>query len=166
VEFRVLFGTKWYNLIGSARTVLPWQVKGIQVVFSEPVYSGNVHSLGGLTATAFKGLKTRTLTWNFPAISKGSFTATLAGTGAAALKDQAGNPIAGFTKAFSVLYGDFDGNGFVDAADEAGVRANIAAPYQINPSGYNIFADLSGDGVVNLVDVGIAHTRRGQSLPS
>jgi len=165
VEFRVLFGTKWFNLLSSPRTVLPWQVKGIQVVFSEPVYSGNVRSLGGLTATAFKGLRTRILTWNFPAISKGSFNATLASAGAAALKDQAGNAIAAFTRAFSVLYGDFDGNGVVNSDDEKGIRANIAGPYQLNPSGYNIFADLSGDGIVNLVDVGIAHTRNGQSLP-
>jgi hypothetical protein len=54
----------------------------------------------------------------------------------------------------------------VNAADEAGVRANIAPPYQVNPSRYNIFADLNGDGVVNLVDVGIARAKKGSSLPS
>jgi hypothetical protein len=54
----------------------------------------------------------------------------------------------------------------VNAADEAGVRGAMAAPYQLlNPVGYNIFADLSGDGIVNLVDVGITRTRRGASLP-
>jgi hypothetical protein len=164
LQFRVLFGSKWYNVIGSPRFDLPWQVKGIQVVFSEPVYSANVHSLGGLTASSFTGLRTRVLTWNFPAIGKGSFAATLANTGVNAIKDIAGNPIAAFGQAFKVLYGDFDGNGLVDAADEAGVRANLIPPYQLNPTNYNIFADLSGDGIVNLTDVGIARTRKGASL--
>jgi hypothetical protein len=166
LQFRVLFGSKWYDVIGSTRYDLPWQVKGIQVVFSEPVYSGNLRSLGGLTASKFTGLKTNTLTWNFPAVSKGSFSTTLASAGANALKDAAGNPIAAFAQAFNVLWGDFTGDGRVDAADEAGVRANIAAPYQLNPGGYNIFADLSGDGIVSVVDVGIARARKGQSLPS
>jgi hypothetical protein len=165
LQFRVLFGSKWYNVTGSTRFDLPWQIKGIRVVFSEPVYSANLHSLGGLTATSFTGLRTRTLTWNFPAIGKGSFNATLANTGLNAIKDIAGNPIAAFGQAFKVLYGDFDGNGVVDAADEAGIRAFIASPYQLSPTGYNIFADLSGDGIVNLVDVGIARTRKGQTLP-
>jgi len=165
LQFRVLFGSKWYNVMGSSRFDLPWQVKAVRVVFSEPVYSANLHSLGGLTATSFTGLRTRILTWNFPAISKGSFNATLASTGVNTIKDIAGNPIAAFGQAFKVLYGDFDGNGVVDAADEAGIRAFIAAPYQLSPTGYNIFADLSGDGIVNLIDVGITRTRKGQTLP-
>src|SRR5262249_55298355 len=55
VQFRVLFGSKWYNVTGSTRFDLPWQVKGVQVVFSEPVYSARLTSLGGLTATSFTG---------------------------------------------------------------------------------------------------------------
>ena len=164
LQYRVLFGSKWYNVIGSTRFDLPWLVKGVQVVFSEPVYSAKMASLTGLPVTSLTGLRTRTLTWRFGNIAKGSFNTSLASTGTNAIKDIAGNPISAFNLSFNVLYGDFDGNGFVDAADEAGVRANITSPYQVKPSNYNIFADLSGDGIVNLTDVGIAKTRKGQSL--
>jgi len=165
LQFRVLFGTKWFDLLASPRTVMPWQVKGIQVVFSERVMTGNLQSLSGITATKFTGLKTNTLTWNFPVKTLGSFIVNLAAVGASALKDAAGNPIAAFSHGFDVLYGDFTGDGHVNAADEAGVRANIAPPFQLNPGGYNVFADLNGDGIVNAVDVGIARARRGSSLP-
>jgi hypothetical protein len=134
-------------------------------VFDEPVMTGNIQSLTGLTATQLTGLRTRTLTFRFPAVAKGSFAASLATTGAAALKDKGGNPIVGFSQAFKVLYGDFTDDGVVDAADEAGIRAHIPSPYQLTTNGYNIFADLSGDGIVNLIDAGIARTRRGNTLP-
>jgi Dockerin type I domain len=166
VEFRVLFGSRSYNVLGSSRTVLPWQIKGFQVVFDEPVATGNVQSLTGVTATRFTGRGTKVLTWNFAAISNASLHAFLASSGPNALKDAAGNAISAFDQVVNVLFGDFDGNGFVNAADEAGVRANIAPPYQVNPSRYNIFADLNGDGIVNLVDVGIARAKKGSSLPS
>ena len=164
LQFRVLFGSKWYNVIGSSRFTLPWQVKGIQVVFSERVMTGNVLSLNGLTATRLTGLKTNTLTWHFPAKAKGTFSASLANSGANALKDASGNPIPSFSQAFNVLYGDFTGDGVVNAADETGVRASLTPPYQLNAANYNIFADLSGDGIVNLIDVGITRTRKGQAL--
>lgn len=164
-EFRVLFGFKKYNVIGSTRFDMPWQVKGVQVLFNEPVYTGNVFSLGGLTATRFSGLKTKTLTWNFGPINKGSFNATLANSGSSALKDALGNPIDPFAQAFKVLFGDATGDGLVDNADEAEVRAHLSLPYHMTPSNYNLFADLSGDGIINLIDIGHARNRQGNSLP-
>ena len=161
----MLFGLKSYNLIGSTRFDLPWLINGIRVVFSEPVMTGNVNSLSGLTAKSVTGVRTRTLTFNFPAIAKGSFTTALADAGGPALRDSAGNPIVAFSQAFKVLYGDFNDDGVVNAADEAGIRANLTPPYQFNASHYNIFADVSGDGIVNLVDVGISRSRKGQALP-
>ena len=165
LEYRVLFGSKSYNLIGSTRFDLPWLFNGIRVVFSEPVMTGNVNSLAGLTAKSVTGVRTRTLTFKFPAIAKGSFSTSLVDVGVGALRDRAGNPIAAFAQPFKVLYGDFTDDGVVDVADEAGVRANLTPPYQLNASNYNIFADLSGDGIVNLVDVGISRSRKGQTLP-
>jgi hypothetical protein len=165
LEFRVLFGSKSYNLLGSTRTRLPWRITGVQAVFSEPIVTGNRFSLGGLSALSFIGKNTNTLTWKFAAKIKGSFTATLADTGVNALKDASGNPIAAFSKAFQVLYGDVDDNGIVNAADELVIRSSLFRPYQFTSANYNIFADVSGDGIVNLIDVGIARTRRGQSLP-
>ena len=65
-----------------------------------------------------------------------------------------------------MLYGDFNEDRVVNAADEAGIRANLTGPYQPNDPAYNIFADLSGDGLVNLVDVNAARARKGKALPS
>jgi hypothetical protein len=164
VDYRVLYGTRSYSLFGSTRFDLPWQITGVQVVFSEPVMTGNIHSLTGLTALRLTGLKTTTLTWKFRGISLGRFNTTLANSGANALKDQAGNPIPAFAQAFNVLWGDVNGDGSVNALDEAAVRAAEAGPFQPGSAGYNIFADLSGDGIVNLIDVGIARSRKGTHL--
>jgi hypothetical protein len=165
VEFRALFGTRWYNLDGASRTELPWRVSAIQVVFDEPVVAGTVHSLSGVSPRRLTGLKTNTLTWRFATpIARGTFTAALVASGADALKDSAGNVADPFTQAFSVLWGDVDGNGVVDALDEAAARAALSAPYQPGSAGYNQFADLSGDGIVNLIDVGIVRSRKGTHL--
>jgi hypothetical protein len=165
VEYRVLFGKKKFNILGSSRFDLPWRITGIQIVFDGPIIAGNINSLTGITSTKFTGRGTNTLTWTFAPISIGSFATTLADSGPNVVRDVIGNPIAPFSQTVRVLYGDFTGDGIVDAADEAGVRSNLTAPYKLNPSSYNIFADLSGDGLVNLVDVGISRTRRGSSLP-
>jgi hypothetical protein len=165
MAFKVLFGKKSFDLVTSSRIDMPWRITGIQVVFSEPVKFGTKQSLSGLAARSVKGLGTDTLTFSLTAISKGSFNTTLLSSGANALKDIAGNPINPFSMAFKVLYGDFDDNQVVNAADEAGIRANATAPYDLHPTNYNIFADLSGDGLVNLIDVRISHSRKGQTLP-
>src|SRR5262249_16300981 len=63
VSFSVLWGAQSYNVTTSARSRLPWQVTGIQVVFSAPITAGSVNSLSGVTATNLAGLGTNTLTW-------------------------------------------------------------------------------------------------------
>ena len=166
VEFRALFGTRWYNLAGASRVDLPWKVTAIQVVFDEPVSVGTVRSLSGLSARRLTGLKTTTLTWRLATpLVKGSLSAALVTTGTNALKDSAGNPVNPFTQAFTVLWGDFNGDHVVNALDEAGVRAAQTGPYLPGSAGSNPFADLSGDGLVNLIDVGITRSRKGTSLP-
>ena len=105
-----------YNLIGSTRFDLPWQITGIQVVFSEPITSGGAASLAGLTATNVSGLGTKTLSFTIAPISIGSFATSLSGAGVHALTDAAGNPLtagAGFAESFKVLYGDFNDDGLV-----------------------------------------------------
>ena len=144
VEYRVLFGSKRFDLLTSTRTVLPWQITGIQAVFSEPITVGKVGSLTGITASRLIGLKTKTLTWKFSGITKGEFSTALAHTGANALKDKAGNPIAAFSLDFDVLYGDYNQDRVVNLADELAVRSNVTGPYQPAGPGYNIFADLRG----------------------
>jgi len=166
IAFRVLFGTRWYDLFGAARVDLPWRVTAVQVVFDKPIASANIHSLTGLSTRRLTGLKTKTLTWLLSTpVTKGTFAAALATTGANALKDAVGNVVNPFTQAFNVLWGDVNGDHVVNAADEAGVRAALPAPYQPGAGGYNLFADLSGDGIVNLIDVGVTRSRKGTTLP-
>ena len=52
VSFRVLFGTQSYSVTGSLRNRLPWQITGVQVVFSAPITTADVNSLTGLTLPA------------------------------------------------------------------------------------------------------------------
>jgi len=161
ISYGVLFGTQSYNVIGSSRTRLPWTVTGIQVVFSKPIASGDINSLTGVTTTGFSGLGTNTLTWTINAITSASLNTMLAGSGMHAIKDAAGNPLAGgsgFSQNFKVLYGDYNDDGIVNSLDTVSVYGQTAAPY-------NILADLNGNGVVNLSDAGIARSQLGGSLP-
>jgi hypothetical protein len=160
-HFRVLFGNTSYDLIGSVRNRLPWQVTGIQVVFSEPITAGSAASLSGISATGFTGLGTNTLTWTFSPISVGSFTAALSETGINALTDAAGNPLAGgagLNQSVRVLQGDFNDDGGVSSADLVGVNAATKLAY-------NIFADINGDGVVNSSDITLVRAKIGATLP-
>jgi hypothetical protein len=161
VSFNVLFGTQSYNVIGSARVRLPWQISAIRVVFSKPITSGDVNSLTGVTTNGFSGLGTNTLSWTIDPISAASVAAVLKGTGADALKDAAGNALAGgmdFTQNFKVLLGDFNDDGVVNSPDTVSVFLGLIQPY-------NIFADLNGDGVVDTNDVGLARSRLGSTQP-
>jgi hypothetical protein len=166
LAYRVRYGSRWYDLTAGPLTDLPWKVTAVQAMFDEPVATGTPNSLTGLTATRLTGLGTNTLTWTLAApIVKGMFNTSLVSAGADAVRDTAGNPVASFTQAFTVLWGDVNGDGVADALDEAGVRASLAGPFRPAAASYNPFADLSGDGIVNLIDVGIARSRKGSSLP-
>jgi hypothetical protein len=163
VSFSVLWGAKSYNVIGTSRNRLPWQITGIQVVFSAPIASGNLNSLSGtgVTPTGFSGLGTNTLTWTISPLALGNFPATLAGSGANALKDTAGTALAGgagFSQNLKILYGDFNDNGVVNLQDQVLEAAATSAPY-------NIFADMDGDGVVSSADCLLVRSRSGSSLP-
>jgi hypothetical protein len=161
VSYNVLFGTQSYNVIGSSRNRLPWQITGIQVVFSKPIANGNQNSLTGVTTTGFSGLGTNTLTWTVNPMVLGNFATALTGNGLNALSDSAGNPLsggAGFSQNVKVLWADFNDDGVVNAQDQALVNAARSAPY-------NLLADLNGDGIVNATDVQIVRTRIGTSLP-
>ncbi|MFO0910381.1 MAG: hypothetical protein U0794_18885 [Isosphaeraceae bacterium] len=128
-QYQVLFGTRSYNIIGSSRFDLPWQISGIRVVFSEPITSGAQASLSGLPATGFSGLGTNTLTWTITPTFQGSFATLLLANGGNALKDAAGNALGNgvnFTQAFKVLEGDFDDNGVVDSRDMVSLNAAVA----------------------------------------
>lgn len=161
LSYNLLFGSRSYNLLGSSRKRVPWQVTGIQVVFSAPITTGNLNSISGVVATNFTGLGTNTLTWTINPLALGSFTAVLAGTGANALKDANGNALgtgAGFSQTIKVLWADANDDGVVNSQDQVLVNANRTGVY-------NIFDDLNGDGVVDTNDVMIVRSRTGTSLP-
>jgi hypothetical protein len=160
VSYAVNFGSQSYNLVGAARTAhLPWTITSITVVFSEPIATANTSSLSGVTATSLSGVGTSTLTWTISPITDATLSTMLAGSGANAIKDSAGNPLAGgsgFSQAFSVLYGDVLGDGVVNAAD-------MLADGKAESQPYSIFADLNGDGVVNAADVSIVKAQQGET---
>lgn len=161
VSYLVDWGTQSFNMVTSTRNRLPWEITGITVVFSKPIATASTSSLGGVSPLALTGLGTNTLTWTISPLAQGNFATHLAGNGPNAIKDAAGNPLAGgsgFSQALKVLWGDFNDDGVVNAADLAQVNNARSAPYII-------FADMNGDGVVNTTDVMIVRSRIGTSLP-
>ncbi|HTS11528.1 MAG TPA: FG-GAP-like repeat-containing protein [Candidatus Limnocylindrales bacterium] len=161
VSFSVLFGAQSYNVTGSSRVHLPWQITGIRVVFSEPIAAASVSSLTGAAPTGLSGVGTNTLTWGITPISIGNVSIGLAGSGANAIKDAAGNAVnggSGFSQPLQILWGDFNDDGNVSATDMVLVNTAHSQPY-------NVFADMNGDGVVDVSDVQIVRARAGTHLP-
>ncbi len=161
VSYSVLFGAQSYNVIGSPRIRLPWQISGIQVVFSKPITQANVSSLTGVTTTGFTGLGTNTLTWSIVPVALGNLATMLAGSGPNAITDGGGNPLAGgagFAQNLKILWADYNDDGVVNAQDLALVGSATLKPY-------DMFADMNGDGLVNSADVVLARVRIGTTLP-
>jgi|ERR1017187_4867844 subtilisin family serine protease len=158
VSYNVICGTGCsYNMIGSSRVHLPWQITGVQVVFSHPITSANINSLTGVTASGFSGLGTTTLTWTFTGVTNGNLSTALATTGGNAISSALA-PLTGSNTSFAlkILQGDMSDDGVVNASDL--VLVNNA-----RSQAYNIFADINGDGVVNTADVLVVHNQLGQS---
>jgi hypothetical protein len=162
VSYNVVFGNRIYNMAGTQRVRLPWRITAIQVVFSEPVTSGDVTSLTGLPVLGFSGLGTNTLTWTVASTSaplpKGVYSTALAATGAHALRDSSGNAIAPFNLNLKLLMGDVNDDGVVNSQDLALVNTG-------RTGAYNILYDINGDGVVDANDVSLARTMNGSKLP-
>jgi hypothetical protein len=161
LSFNVLFGSQSYNVLTSGRHRLPWDITGIRVFFSKPIASGGAASLTGTAVSGLSGLGSRVLTWSINDVPKGSLLIALAGSGPNALKDQSGNGLAdgaGVTQALKILWGDFNDDGVVSAADLVGINNSRSLPY-------NIFADLDGSGSVDFGDLFIVRTRVGTSQP-
>lgn len=158
LDYRVLFGHSAYSVTSSSRNRLPWPISGIQIVFSKPIANGDSNSLSGVAATSLAGLGTNTLTWTINPVSLGSVATALVTSGSDALKDATGTTVATSTQSFRVLYADFNDDGAVSSADLVGVNNARSAPY-------NIFADVNGDGIVDLTDVQIVRSRIGTTLP-
>jgi hypothetical protein len=132
------------------------------VTFSEPVTSGTINSLGGLTATGFIGLGTNTLTWTFAPIPSANVTVTLATINNDVLSDVNGNALnlrGPFSQSLKILAGDVNGDGVVNASDLVLTNSGVAQPY-------NIFYDINGDGIVNAADATAVRARLNTKLPA
>ena len=161
LEYRVLYGNgRSFNVLGSTRTILPWQITGIQVLFDEPIGTASLGSLQGVTPTSLTGVGTSLLTWTLNTVTQGTLSTVLQAAGANLIADTAGNSLSGgsnFSRTLKILWGDFTGDGVVNAADLSGVTNRTTQPY-------NLFADLDGDGLVNGADVAIVRRRLGSRL--
>jgi hypothetical protein len=138
---------------------LPWQVTGLQVVFSQVITAADANSLTGVSATGFSGLNTNTLTWTFTGVTNGNLPTALATTGPHAITS-AGGTLTGANTSFAlrILQGDMNDDGVVNASDL--VLVNNARSALYNP-----FADINGDGVVNTADVLAVQQKIGQHNP-
>jgi len=162
VSYNVICGTACtYNMIGSTRNRLPWQVTAIKVVFSQAITSANINSLTGVTATGFSGLGTTTLTWTVAAItnSHGSLSTALATAGPNAIQSANGALTGSNTSAsIKVLEGDINDDGIVNSLDLTLANNGRSALYSI----YN---DVNGDGTVNTTDMLVVKNQTAQSNP-
>jgi hypothetical protein len=138
---------------------LPWQITGIQVVFSQPITSASTASLAGVTASGLTGLGTNTLTWTFAGVTNGNLATALATSGPNAIQS-AGGTLGGSNTSFAlkILQGDMTDDGVVNASD-------LTLVNNARSAAYNIFADINGDGVVDSTDVTIVRTKIGQTNP-
>src|SRR5262249_2961707 len=140
-----------YDLISLIRQDLPWQVTGVQAVFDKAVTAtaGSL-KLTGVNGTnygigSFSGSGTTTLTWTLSTpITADRVNLSLSGV--ADLLGTAQNGGSPYSMNLAVLYGDFDGDGYVASGDMVSVRNAMAGIY-------NIFADMNGDGVIDSNDV-------------
>jgi hypothetical protein len=160
--FKVLFGSTAYTVSTASPAILPWQATGIQVTFSEPVVTGTINSLGGITATGFRGVGTNTLTWTFAPIATANITVSLATSGINMLSDSNTYALdngAVHSQALKILAGDVNSDGVVNASDLVLVNGGTAQQY-------NILYDINGDGVVSTADVTAVKARLNTKLPT
>jgi hypothetical protein len=173
-DVRVRFGSQSYSLIGNDR-ILPWtNISAVDITFSQDVVvdandlrlSGiNVRQYGG--TFSYDGAK-HTATWKLAsAIEADRLTLSLDGDGPSGdgndgIKSAAGAYLQGGDVAlgFRVLAGDYNGDGVVTIQDSVAVRDHSPGYGQ-----YQLWADLDGDGDVDIDDINAPRRRLGKRLP-
>ena len=70
--------------------------------------------------------------------------------------------LGGYSLPFAVLPGDFNGDGVVNSQDMVGIRNQIQGT---GPPELRIWADVNGDGQVDISDYTAARKRLGKRLP-
>ncbi len=167
LDVRVDYGSKSISLSGLQRDLPFTTIKAIDILFSDDV----AVNMGQLSLTGangksygFAGLryspKTDDATWTLPsALGVDRLMMALDGETFAADPTIVVNPFA--TK-FAVLPGDFNGDGVVNSQDMVGVRNQMQGVGDPSMIGW---ADLDGNGVVDLNDYNAVRQNIGKRLP-
>ena len=163
----VEWGTETMSILNLNRDLPFFDITRLEVTYSDPVnISGTGLTLtstaGGPTYAPVKvgsGQGVTSETWDLPTaigIDRLMLALDQANTVAA---NAPSLKLFGLTsQAFSVLPGDFNGDGVVSAGDVVDVNNATVGPY-------DVWADLLGTGTVNINDVKLARSKIGTSLP-
>jgi hypothetical protein len=151
VDLRTRVGSQSVSVLNLART-LPWfNIRSLDIVFSEPVrFAPAGATLTGRSVAAYSpdlSLAGSTATLSLPsALDVDRLMLALSGQDpVTGVRDPAGNLMGGsFTKGLNVLPGDYNGDGFVTISDSISVRGLIGKLVDVN----RIFADVDGDGQI------------------
>lgn len=173
-DIRIHYGTQAMSLKGLARDLPFSNITAVEVVFSDDVTAGNGSlGLSGLLrpehAYIFTGFRydaaSHVATWTLPtALDVDRLMASLdADLGAAA--DPSVKLAGSRSWDFAILPGDFDGDGRVTIADALAIR-NQAPGFLAIGVAPSAWADVNGDGVVDLDDVNQSKARVGTRLPT
>jgi hypothetical protein len=165
-DIQVEWGLQSMSILNLNRDLPFSDITGFKVLFSDPV---NIASSGfSLTSTANGPAYAPALVGNGQSVTSATWTVGTIGIDRLLLALQTSNITAsaastlalmGTTSlAFSVLPGDFNGDGVVSSADMVGVNAEI-------PLTYDVWADITGTGTVTSSDVTIVRSKIGTKLP-
>ncbi len=161
------WGSKSLSLLNLNRDLPFSDITGFEVTYSDPVnisgtgltLTSTLHGPKYVPAKIGSGQGVTAETWTLPTaigIDRLMLALDQANTVAASAPSL---KLFGMTsQSFSVLPGDFNGDGVVTSADMTGVNNATALPY-------DIWADMNGDGVVDINDVKLARSKIGTSLP-
>ncbi len=166
----VQYGSKTVPLTNITRD-LPWvNISAIQLVFTANVVVTQADlALTGVNVPTYAiagfgyNAATRTATWTLASpLGADQLTLTLNGVSPSGVHDSNGNYLQGgnFVFHFSVLPGDFNGDGVVDSRDLVGIRNEM-----MGLSPVDIWGDLNGDGTVDINDYNFVRRFMGSKLP-
>jgi hypothetical protein len=166
-DILVKWGSETISIVNLNRDLPFFDITAFEVIYSDPV---NIVGTGlALTTTAGgptyapvksdSGQGVTSEAWSLPTaigIDRLMLALDQANTVAASAPSL---KLFGLTsQAFSVLPGDFDGDGTVTSADVTDINN---ATMEL----YNLWADMNGDEIVDITDVKLARTTIGTSLP-
>lgn len=163
-DVRVKWGTRSMSIVGLNRPLPFSNITAIDVIFSDPVnsLSSSLHlngQIGGPKPFNSYGTGANSGTWGRAALTLDRYQLSLDQIG---LSSDPSVTLGGSRDwQFSVLPGDFNGDGTVNTLDSVAIR-NVFIP----PPGTNsIWGDMNGDGKVDNTDLSYVRSKNGTKLP-